>query len=312
MTKPGVDQWKETGVSIVIPTYKRPDDILRALKSVEAEALALPLCEIVVTDNDPAASAEEIVSTFIKNSKTDTHYIHEPNPGVSNARNTALKKARGRYIAFLDDDMEALPQWVSASLKACESYDAGLVFGPVNAVMPKGKAIYPFMSPAFDRLPHTETGYIDEGVATGGCLVDLARCDIPTPAFDPALNQTGGEDDAFFRHVMARGTKAVWTNDAKCLEHVPEKRATFNYIWQRNFAFGQSPSQEASEAGLKGLPRVFFWMAVGGVQSLLSLPRLAWDGVTGSPKRVLSLAKFAQGVGKIFWFKVFSPKLYGN
>jgi glycosyltransferase involved in cell wall biosynthesis len=306
------EAWTDHGVSIVIPTYKRPQDIIRALKSVEAEAIALPLCEIVVTDNDPAASAKDVVAEFMAETKADISYIHEPNPGVSNARNTALKNARGRYIAFLDDDMEAMPQWVQASLDASKAFDAGLVFGPVNAVMPKGRAIYPFMSPAFDRLPHSVTGYIDEGVATGGCLVDLARCDVPQPAFDPALNQTGGEDDAFFRHVMTRGTKAVWTNDAKCLEHVPEKRATFNYIWQRNFAFGQSPSQEASEAGLKGLPRVLFWMAVGGVQSMLSLPRLAWDAITRSPKRVLSLAKFAQGVGKIFWFKAFSPKLYGN
>lgn len=304
--------WTEIGVSIVIPTYKRPDDIIRALKSVEAEAIALPLCEIVITDNDPAASAKEAVAEFIKNTQADAHYIHEPNPGVSNARNTALSKARGRYIAFLDDDMEALPGWVSAMLSACESYDAGLVFGPVTAVMPTGKAIYPFMAPAFDRLPHSVTGYIDEGVATGGCLVDLGRCDMPSPAFDVSLNQTGGEDDALFRHVISKGAKAVWTNEAKCLEHVPEKRATFHYIWQRNFAFGQSPSQEASEAGFKGFPRVLFWMAVGGAQSLLSIPRLVWDAMTLSPKRVLSLAKFAQGLGKIFWFKAFSPKLYGN
>jgi glycosyltransferase involved in cell wall biosynthesis len=306
------DLWNEIGVSIVIPTYKRPDDILRALKSVEDEARKQKLCEIVVTDNDPAASARDIVTAFIDQTDVTTFYVHEPNPGVSNARNTALKNARGRYIAFLDDDMEALEGWVTQSLKASDDFDAGLVFGPVDAVMPEGKAIYPYMAPAFDRIPYTETGLIDEGVATGGCLVDRKKCDMPSPVFDPAMNQTGGEDDAFFRHVMERGTKAVWTNDAKCLEHVPEKRATIRYIWLRNFAFGQSPSQEASEVGLKGTPRVLFWMAVGGAQALLTLPQLIATNLIQSPKRVKALAKFAQGIGKIFWFKVFSPKLYGN
>ncbi len=304
--------WETEGVSIVIPTYKRPDDIIRALKSVETEARALPLCEIVITDNDPKASAKEAVAKFIEQTDVTAFYVHEPNPGVSNARNTALKKARGRYIAFLDDDMEALPNWVSEMLKASEAFDAGLVFGPVNAVMPEGKAIYAYMSPAFDRLPYSETGYIDEGVATGGCLVDRQKCDMPNPIFNPAMNQTGGEDDAFFRHVMERGTKAVWTNDAKCLEHVPAKRATISYIWLRNFAFGQSPSQEAHEDGIKGFPRVLFWMAVGGAQALLSLPQLIFTSLIKSPKRVMALAKFAQAIGKIFWLKAFSPKLYGN
>jgi len=72
--------WSEHGISIVIPTYKRPEDVVRALKSVEAEALALPLCEIIVTDNDPAASAKEAVATFMAETKTDTQYAHEPNP----------------------------------------------------------------------------------------------------------------------------------------------------------------------------------------------------------------------------------------
>jgi len=304
--------WSEQGISIVVPTYKRPDDIIRALKSVEAEALNLPLCEIIVTDNDPAASAKDAVYDFIKSSPTETYYIHEPNPGVSNARNTALKKARGRYIAFLDDDMEALPAWITQSLKASQTHGAGLIFGPVRAVMPKGRAIYPYMAPAFDRIPYEDNGYIQEGVATGGCFVDLNQCEIPNPPFDTALNQTGGEDDAFFKHVMERGTKAYWTNEARCLEHVPEKRATLRYIWHRNFAFGQSPSQEAHDRGLAGGPKVLFWMSVGAAQAIIALPVLGFHLLVRSPKHILSLAKFAQGVGKVFWMKAFAPKLYGN
>lgn len=306
------EDWETSGLSVIIPTYKRPNDIVRALKSVEQQVKDHPLAEIIVVDNDPQASAIEQVKNFIAKTTATVFYIHEPNSGVSNARNTALEHARGRYLAFLDDDMEALENWIPASLRASEIFDAGLVFGPVNAVMPIGKPIYAFMSPAFDRLPYTETGQINEGIATGGCLLDLRRCDMPNPPFDTGLNETGGEDDMLFRHVMASGTKAAWTEDAKCLEHVPEKRATFTYIWRRNFAFGQSPSQEAMESGLKGVPRLLFWMAVGGAQALFILPKLIGTYIMRSPNRVTALAKLAQGIGKIFWLKSFSPKLYGN
>lgn len=305
--------WQDNGVSIVIPTYKRPKDIVRALQSVEPQALDHPLCEIVVVDNDPKHSAKESVDSFIQQSSANITFIHEPNPGVSNARNTALAAVKGRYVAFLDDDMEACPDWLDGLLKAAKDHKAGLVFGPVKAVMPgTAKSIYTYMSGAFDRIPYDKSGYIEEGVATGGCLVNRQSAPFPTPVFDPSLNQTGGEDDVFFRYLLRRGVKAYWTNDAKCLEHVPENRATLSYVWKRNFAFGQSPTQDAFDDGLRGLPGVIYWMTVGGAQILLSLPGLIFYSVTGSAKRVRSLVKLAQGMGKVFWIRLFSPKLYGN
>jgi glycosyltransferase involved in cell wall biosynthesis len=308
-----INSWQNNGVSIVIPTYKRPEDVVRALKSIESQAMEQTLCEIVVVDNDPKHSAKIAVNDFIRKSPARITFVHEPNPGVSNARNTALQHAKGRFIAFLDDDMEAQSGWLRALLEASRNYQAGLVFGPVVAVMPENEnPIYTYMSGAFDRIPYSENGYIEKGVATGGCLADRKATSWLKPVFDPALNQTGGEDDVFFSFLLQKGVKAYWTNDAKCLEHVPEKRATLSYVWKRNFAFGQSPAQEASEKGIVGLPKVLFWMAVGGAQSLIALPGLAIYSITGSPKRVRSLVKLAQGVGKIFWMKTLSPKLYGN
>ncbi len=305
--------WQDIGVSIVIPTYKRPDDVVRALRSIETQAKDHKLCEIVVVDNDPEHSAKDAVEAFIRQSSAHITFIHEPNPGVSNARNTALEHARGRFIAFLDDDMEACPKWLSYSLQAANDYQAGLVFGPVKAVMPKETdPYYEYMSGAFDRIPYEQDGYIDRGVATGGCLIDRQCAPFPTPVFDPSFNQSGGEDDMFFRYLLRRGVKAYWTTDAKCLEHVPAKRATLSYVWKRNFAFGQGPTQEAFDKGVRGLPGMIFWMIVGGAQSLISLPGLAFYSLIGSPKRARSLVKFAQGIGKIFWIKAFNPKLYGN
>ena len=53
-------KWNE-GVSIVIPTYKRPDGIKGALESLEGSSAGDRLLEIVVADNDPNASARDYV-----------------------------------------------------------------------------------------------------------------------------------------------------------------------------------------------------------------------------------------------------------
>jgi len=68
--------------------------------------------EIIVADNDPMGSAKDYVTTFAKTSDIEVIYKHVPEPGVSNARNGALSIARGRFIAFLDDDMQALDDYI--------------------------------------------------------------------------------------------------------------------------------------------------------------------------------------------------------
>jgi len=305
--------WDRNGISIVIPTYKRPDDIIRALRSVETETVGDRPLEIIVADNDPKASAREAVASFMAASNANIHYIHVPEPGVSNARNGALAKAQGRYILFLDDDMEARAPWASSLIEAAEQYKATLVFGPVDAVMPEqNHALYDYMQPLFCRNPYSETGLIPEGVATGNCLLDRGQADLPSPVFDPAMNQSGGEDDALFRHLIAQGRQLAWTEDAKTFEHVPAHRATLRYVWRRNFAFGQSPTQEAADRGWRGVFGIVKWMGVGAVQTALYALRWIISRLRKRPEAVQHWGRLAQGVGKIFWSKRLSPKLYGG
>lgn len=304
--------WREDTVSIVIPTYKRPEGIARVLASVEASRVEGFNLEIVVADNDPAGSAEEFVTNFANNSPAKIIYTHVPEPGVSNARNGALAVASGRYILFIDDDMEALDGWAQAMVAGAQSYEATLAFGPVEAVMPEtDHPLYDYMQPLFCRNRDYEDGYINEGIATGNCYLDRGIADLPTPVFDPSLNQTGGEDDALFSHLIARGAKIAWLTAGCTLEYVPAHRATLNYVWRRNFAWGQGPTQHEADKGLRGLPGILKWMAIGVVQVGLNTLRWSFAKLRGRPEAIQHWGHLAQGVGKIFWSERLSPKLYG-
>lgn len=97
-------------VSIIIPTYKRPDRVSRAINSALAQQY--PKFEvIVVDDNDPQTEerqkTEKIISRY-----SDERLIylkHEKNKNGSAARNTGMKYSSGEYITFLDDDDEYYP-----------------------------------------------------------------------------------------------------------------------------------------------------------------------------------------------------------
>ena len=302
----------KTLISIVIPTYKRIDALNVALSSVEHENVAGFEIEIIIADNDPKASAKDFTQDFIKKSPANIRYIHIPQPGVSNARNGALKAAKGRYIAFLDDDMEAVSPWLASLIKARQDYDAAVIFGPVEAVMPPdGKAEYVYMQPEFSR-PQQADGLVDYGFGTGNSLIDRMACILPDPPFDTTLNQTGGEDDVLFHNLQSQGVKFAWASQALSREHVPARRATLSYIWKRNFAFGQGPSQDAADRGLKGIFGVARWMLVGLYQALIYGLKWLWFWLTGQPRHVEYFCRLAQGLGKTFWFPPFTVKLYGG
>jgi len=303
--------WTE-GVSIVVPTYKRPEGIALALNSLQGQTAGKRKVEIVVADNDPLASAKAFVTEFAKASDIEIVYKHVPEPGVSNARNGALEVARGRFIAFLDDDMEALPGWLDELVKAAIKYEAAITFGPAIAVMPnQDDPLNPYMAPFFSRIADAPEGYIQKCLGTGGCLLDLSLCNMPVPAFNPIHNETGGEDDALFHHLMAHGAKIAWAIKAESYEIVPASRATPLYMWKRNFAFGQGPSQEQADKGWRGAFGVIKWMCVGAVQFLMFTPAFIVLKILRRPFYIHFQNRIAQALGKIFWWNNFQQKLYG-
>ncbi len=302
----------DTLISIVIPTYKRPAALIRLLKSIDGSRVEGFDVEIVVADNDPLASAHDVMTDFIKTSQSPITHIHVPEPGVSNARNGALHAAKGRYILFIDDDMEADLSWAQTLAHCAMALDATLAFGPAVAVMPEqDHPLFDYMQPLFCRVRDYETGLIDEGIATGNCFLDRGKESLPSPVFDPALNQSGGEDDALFDHLMNQGAKVAWIKAATTLEHVPESRATLSYVWRRNFAWGQGPTQHEADKGLRGIPGIFKWMIVGLFQAIVYAILWSATKLFRHPKAVHHLGRIAQGVGKVFWTKRLSPKLYG-
>src|SRR5687767_2387873 len=95
-------------VSIVIPTYRRPELLAATLASCLAQqGIENERVEIVVVDNDAAQSARATVDATSDSGGIAVRYVPEPRPGISHARNTGVAHANGRYLAFIDDDEEA-------------------------------------------------------------------------------------------------------------------------------------------------------------------------------------------------------------
>ncbi|MFY7852640.1 MAG: glycosyltransferase [Brevundimonas sp.] len=295
----------------MIPTMRRPESLARALRSVFAQdGLADRPVSIVVVDNDPAATARSTVETLKADSPFPVVYRHEPRPGVATARNAGLSETDAPLIAFLDDDEAASKGWLTALLRAQEETKADAVFGPIAGRIPDERswaAVY--LQRFFGRRGPLSTGLIDHGYGCGNSLMVRHSALPGTAPFDASADQTGGEDDALFAALKARGGRFGWAHDAWVEEFAPPHRATMSYALSRAFAYGQGPSQTAAKA--RDWSGVFRWMLIGTAQAVVwGLGAMALT-IAAHPRRADLMDKAARGLGKVLWTKSFEPKLYG-
>jgi len=98
----------DIGVSVIIPTCGRPEDLRRCLQAVEAQRGTRPL-EVIVIDNrpGPASPTVAVVREF-----EHVVLIEEGRPGLSYARNAGFAAASGAIAVAIDDDVIVPAGWL--------------------------------------------------------------------------------------------------------------------------------------------------------------------------------------------------------
>ena len=301
-------------VTVMIPTQRRLDGLAVAARSVFAQVgVDLVGLELVIVDNDQVASAQATAAVLTGEAPFPVHYVHEPRPGVANARNAGMAKAAGELIAFLDDDEEAPTGWLAALLAAQARYDADVVFGPVRARAPAGVVEHrDYLERFFSREGPAEAGVIDHYYGCGDSLLRRAALPDPVAPFAVERNHIGGEDDMLFGHMRAAGARFAWEPAAFVWEDPVPDRLTLDYTIRRAFAYGQGPSSHCAAASPPDRVGVARWMAVGVVQAALfgAVAGLKW--LTRAGDRAQWLDRAARGLGKTLWWGPFKIQFYGR
>ena len=224
-------------ITVCICTFRRPS-LLAALDSVANQDLPEEvISHVVVVDNDGARSAEPIVSGFRTNTGKEVEYVHAPGQNISIARNAGLAACRTRWMAFLDDDETATPDWLRGLIAKCDGSTA--IFGPC-------KAIYPETTPRWVRLgDYHSTGINPRKRAihtgySGNVLIDMDFVHAHKLRFDEEYGRTGGEDTAFFYVMSRKGARLAYAPEALAYEQVPENRVSLRWIAGRRYRTGQT------------------------------------------------------------------------
>jgi hypothetical protein len=300
--------------SIVIPSYRRPDGLSRALAGCLAQLGVAGAVEIIVVDNDPEGSAESIVAGVARQSPIPIRYVHERRPGISHARNAAVAAALGRYLVFLDDDEEPETGWLAAFLETMRRSGADLAVGPVYPRFPAGDPA----GDAYRRRRYTRDARVPTGTplpqwaGIGNTILDKERCFAGAQPFDPALGLTGSEDTLFLRQLLRNGRKLVWCAEAAVHETVPADRLTPRYLLKRAFHGGQAATFVCATVRPPEAARAARLMLAGGIQAVLYGPAAVALRLLRRNQWLPLMDKAAGGLGKLLWHPRLHPQLYGR
>ncbi|MCA8970114.1 MAG: glycosyltransferase family 2 protein [Planctomycetes bacterium] len=104
-------------VSVVIPFYREPLDVLSA--AVEsALTQSHEAVELLVVDDGSPLPDKDTILTRVAARDSRIRVLHKPNGGLASARNHAIEAASGDYLLFLDADNELRPEYVETGLRA--------------------------------------------------------------------------------------------------------------------------------------------------------------------------------------------------
>lgn len=118
-------------VSIIIPIYNVEPYIDECLSSVAAQTAA-ELIECILVDDCGKDHSVDIASQFIEQYHGPVTFSllhHAENAGLSAARNTGIRAAKGEFLYFLDSDDTITPECIATLLALADKHQADLVIG---------------------------------------------------------------------------------------------------------------------------------------------------------------------------------------
>ena len=271
-------------LSIAVCTYNRVRMLEKCLQSLFAQSLPKSKFEILVVDNNSNDATATLVKNLQKKSKYRLRYFFEKRQGISYARNCAIKNARGKYLAYIDDDVTASSHWAKIILDCFKQVKPipDAIGGPYSPFYPEGKARYFLDTIAAAAYFGKNSNFLvnlsprpEWGFVAGNSAFKLSSLK-KYKGFDIRLGRKGkriftGEETELYKRMYADG--AVFWYEASMLAYhaIPHKRTTLSYQFRQGI-------DEGISYALMDDPRRSFKYFFKAVLAILSMP-LRMSGV---------------------------------
>ena len=219
--------------SVIVPTCNRGEQLGVCLRALWALDFPGSGYEIIVVDDASAVAAEESVSGV--GGGVRTSFVRLPrNEGPAAARNHGARQAKGRYLAFTDDDCRPAPDWLKL-LKQCAESAPGRAIGgrivdehPERVCSAASQAIFDAVYGYYNADRRNARFFASANLAVPAGLFREAG------GFDPAYRTS--EDREFCARWLRRGYGLVYVPEAVVVHDTP---AGFWKFCRRHYHYGE-------------------------------------------------------------------------
>jgi glycosyltransferase involved in cell wall biosynthesis len=262
---------------VCVPSFRRPQGLLKALESLAMQRVEFSFAVVVVDNDARDQAAMSVAGAFFASGKLSGHVLLERQQGNVFAINRAFEAARTRYpsaqyLLMMDDDEEATELWLASMVGAAKSFNADIVGGPVRRRFEMPAPASVSEHPLFMSI-ETKSGLISQIHGSGNCLLSRRVFDtLENGRFDPQFNFLGGGDMDFFTRCRKAGLVSAWSSEALIYEDVPASRMAPKWIMERSLRTGiiNYSIDRAHRPGAKG---AMLLMLKNIVSLGLSIPR---------------------------------------
>lgn len=291
-------------VAVIICTRNRADSLRETLASLAHCVVPPDLdAELLIVDNGSTdATARVVREARLEN--LPTRLVHEPQPGLSRARNAALNATRADVLLFTDDDVRPPRDWIAGMCQPILSGEADAVAGGVH--------FPPEYEPMLAREPFrfrrgwlASTGGLDPenpDIMVGANMAFSRRVADALGGFDHELGAGAlgfGEESLFSARALAAGFRIKGALDVSVAHHFDLARLNVSALIKMAQRMGQSTAYldyhwEQADACAAG-------SRIHQARLLLAWERLLrpWRAISGrqpwqTTQRVMTLAYWRQ------------------
>ena len=233
-------------LTIVIPTYRRTKLLALSLDSLFAQTPRPYLHATIVVDNSKVPDPQVmLICSRPKYSPMTIQYVHQPDPGVSNARNLGASSTDSPWIGFIDDDTILPSNWVNVALACIEQSGADIIGGSY-------KPFYLSSPPAWfreqygsDSLEEQAGFHIEEKPIFGGNMLWKRELFLKLGGFSPRLGYIGnneiyGEETELQHRAVKIGARIRYMPELAVQHCFHRERMRVGWFFSSGFRHGQA------------------------------------------------------------------------
>lgn len=194
-------------VSIITPTYNRPELLREAIQSVRAQTYED--WEMLIIDDGSEPASQPVVDAF---DDPRLRYVQLPHVGRSAARNRGLELARGEYIGFLDDDDLFHPNKLELEVSFLNTHpEADIVGSGYRITYNTGTA--PIIIRDWQYKPEITMANCLFGIPLIMCSLLIQRRAIERMDYWYNTDFDMGEDSDFLRRLFLTRARFAWLRE---------------------------------------------------------------------------------------------------